>query len=81
MSDEPFNLVLEHLKALRADMAALRGILGEHGERLSRIDIGVSRYRRDQAEDAETVAHMEVRLDRLRDDIEMIKRRLDLRDA
>ena len=81
MSDEPFNLVLEHLKALRADMAALRGILGEHGERLSRIDIGVSRYRRDQAEDAETVVHMEVRPDRLRDDIEMIKRRLDLRDA
>jgi hypothetical protein len=81
MSDEPFNLVLEHLKALRADMAALRGILGEHGERLSRIDIGVSRYRRDQAEDAETVVHMEVRPDRLRDDIEMIKPRLDLRDA
>ena len=81
MSDEPFNLVLEHLKALRADMAALRGILGEHGERLSRIEIGVSRYRRDQAEDAETVAHMEVRPDRLRDDIEMIKPRLDLRDA
>lgn len=81
MSDEPFNLALEHLKALRADMAALPGILGEHGERLSRIEIGVSRYRRDQAEDAETVAHMEVGLDRLRDDIEMIKRRLDLRDA
>ena len=81
MSDEPINLVLEHLKAIRADTAALRSILGEHGERLSRIEIGVSRYRRDQAEDAETVAHMEVRLDRLRDDIEMIKRRLDLRDA
>ena len=81
MSDEPFNLVLEHLKALRADMAALRGILGEHGERLSRIEIGVSRYRRDQAQDSETIAHMETRLDRLRDDIEMIKRHLDLRDA
>jgi len=81
MSDEPINLVLEHLKALRADTAALRSILGAHGERLNRIEIGVSRYRRDQAQDAETVAHMEARLDRPRDDIAMIKRRLDLRDA
>lgn len=81
MSDEPINLVLEHLKAIRADLAVQRDILSEHGERLNRIEVGVSRLRRDQAQDAETVAHMEVRLDRLRDDVERIKRRLDLREA
>jgi predicted trehalose synthase len=74
------NLVLEHLGAIRSDLASQRSLLGEHGVRLTEIAASVAGPRRDQAMDAETGAHLAARLDRLRDEIDMIKRRLDLRE-
>jgi hypothetical protein len=75
------NLVLEHLRAIRADLTEMRDMQREHGLRLTRIETAVVGLRRDQAADAETVVHFETRLDRLRDDVERIKRRLDIQDA
>jgi hypothetical protein len=77
---EPENLVLEHLRAIRSDLARQRDVLGEHGVRLTEIAASVAGLRRDQALDAEAGAHLAARIDRLRDDVERIKRRLDLTD-
>lgn len=81
MADDPTNLVLEHLRAIRSDLAELREGQREHGHRLNRIEMMVAGLRREPAGDAETVAHLEARLDRLREDIDRIKRRLDITDA
>ena len=80
MADDPENLVLEHLRAIRADVHEIKTVQKEHGHRLTRVEIGVAALRRDQAGDAENVAHLESRIDRMRDDIERIKRRLDIVD-
>ena len=75
---EPENLVLEHLRAIRSDLALQREVLGEHSVRLSDVASAVAGLRRDQALDAEAGAHLAARIDRLRDDVDRIKRRLDL---
>jgi hypothetical protein len=43
------NLVLEHLRAIREDLAGLRTTLAEQGQRLRGIEIGQIRERRDRA--------------------------------
>ena len=75
MSD---NLVLELLRAIRGDIAKLSDRLDEHGRRLGRMEIMMAGIRRDQANDAETIADVETRFDRLRERIDRIERRLDL---
>ncbi|HEX8444217.1 MAG TPA: hypothetical protein VF631_11285 [Allosphingosinicella sp.] len=50
---EPTNLVLEHLRAIRVDLAAVREVQGEHGLRLTELAVGIAGLRRDQAHDAE----------------------------
>jgi hypothetical protein len=37
MSDEPINLVLGHLRALRADIGTMRETQLEHGIKLNRL--------------------------------------------
>lgn len=81
MSEEPINLVLEHLRAIRFRQDSDGEMLREMNDRLTRVEIGISHLRRDQALDSETVAHMGARLDRLRLDVDRIKVRLDLREA
>jgi hypothetical protein len=77
---EPDDLVLEHLRAIRSDLARQRDVLGEHTVRLNEIAVAVAGPRRDQALDAEAGAHLAARIDRLRDGVERIKRGLDLTD-
>ncbi|HMG49089.1 MAG TPA: hypothetical protein VK597_00755 [Inquilinus sp.] len=72
------NLILEHLRAVRSDIAALREDTREIKARLVRIESGTAGLRRDQASDAETIAHLQAQLDRLREDIDRINRRLDI---
>lgn len=80
MAAEP-NLVLEHLRAIRGDVGALREDMREVKVRLNDLHSAVAGQRRDQAHDAEVVAHLQAQLDRLRDEIELIKRRVDLADG
>ncbi len=74
------NLVLEHLRAIREDLAGVRTTLAEHGQRLRGIEIGQIRERRDRADDAETVVHLQAQVDRLSGEVNRIKRRLDIVD-
>ncbi|MCB8874214.1 hypothetical protein [Acidisoma silvae] len=81
MSDAPDNLVLELLRAIRAENARTNEILTEHGHRLARIEIGMAGLRRDQASDAEAVALMGLRFDRVDERLDRIERRLGLIEA
>lgn len=67
MSDTPQNLVLEHLRAIRADIADLKGDVLEVKERLGLIE---GQY-----------ASLSRRVDRIAGDVEQIKRRLNLVEA
>jgi hypothetical protein len=78
MADEPINLVLEHLRAIRAELAGLREDVGELKLRQSETHRAVLSVRRDQVSDAETVAHVEARMDKLVDRVARIERRLDI---
>jgi hypothetical protein len=80
MVDDPTNLVLEHLPAIRADLHEIKTVQKEHGHQLTRLEIGVAGLTREQAGDAENVAYMEARMDKLHDEIERIKRRLEIID-
>jgi len=80
MTGEVENLMLEHLRAIRATLARHGEVLNEHGLRLTEIAASVAGLRRDQALDAEASAHLAARVDRLRDEVERIKRRLELTD-
>ena len=74
------NLLLEHLRAMRTDISDIRRTQQEHGVRLTEIAGSVAGLRRDQALDAEVSAHLAARVDRLRDEVDRIKRRLELTD-
>ena len=52
MSADVDNLVLEHLRAIRAGQARIEHILGEHGRRLTALETAVLGIRRDTANDA-----------------------------
>ncbi|MEI6558401.1 MAG: hypothetical protein WCO00_08315 [Rhodospirillaceae bacterium] len=80
MTEGPENHALTYLRALRADNVEIKETLREHGYRLTRIEGAIAGLRRDQVGDAETVAHLGARIDGLRDDVNRIKRRLDLID-
>ncbi|MCA3254103.1 MAG: hypothetical protein INF91_00625 [Alphaproteobacteria bacterium] len=74
------NLVLEMLRGIRGDMADMRAVQKEQSVRLAEIAAGLGGLRRDSALDAEVSAHLATRVDRAFDEIDRIKRRLDLTD-
>ncbi len=75
------NLVLEHLRAIRADIQALHDDNRELKARVNEVYSAVLSLRRDQAQDADTTHRVQVAVDGLKERIERIERRLDLRDA
>ena len=68
------------LRAIRADVSAVRETQREHGVRLTELASGLAGLRRDTAGDAEISAHLAARADRLRDEIDRIKRGLEIAD-
>jgi hypothetical protein len=78
--NEPANLVLEHLRAIRDGLTRIERTQQEHGDRLSAIEIQMAGQRREHGADAEQSALVGVRIDRLNDRGSRIERRLDLVD-
>jgi len=78
MSD---NLVLEILRSVRADLQALHDDNRDLKARVNEVYSAVLSLRRDQASDADTVHSVQITVDDLKDRIERIERRLDLREA
>ena len=74
------SLLLEHLKALRADNLHFRGEFKEVKSRLSTLEIGVAGIRADLAHVSGDYARQQLALDTLGDRVERIERRLTLID-
>ena len=78
MTDNVENLMLEHLKRFQATLDDVASDIRELKTRQSETHAAVIGLRRDQANDAEVSAHLQVQLDSVRDRIGRIERRLDL---
>lgn len=80
MDSDPENLMLVFLRRIDAKIDNLTLEVRELKERVSALEIGQVAIRRDIAALAETDARMQISMDRMRDDISRIQRRLDLRE-
>jgi hypothetical protein len=80
MADEPDNFVV-YLRRIDETVSGLRGDVQELKVRQNDTHTAVLAVRRDQVQDAEIVAHLQAQVDRLREEIDRIKRRLELHDA
>lgn len=74
MAEETDNLVLELLRAIRGDIADIKTDIHEFRERLGLVDNQMAGH-------YALYATLSSRLDRIVDDVTLIKRRLDLIDA
>jgi hypothetical protein len=74
MADDTPNLVLEHLSAIRTDIADIKKDMAEFRERLGLLESQMAGH-------YALYATLSTRLDRVVEDIAVIKRRLDLVDA
>ncbi len=76
------NIIIEHLKGLRSDVATLRSDM--HAEfkdvkgRLNHLESSLAGVRRDGALSAEDFARQQVSLDSLAERIQRIEKRLEL---
>jgi hypothetical protein len=81
MANNTENLVLEHLRAIRTEVGAVRETQIEHGHRLTRIELGQATVRRESSYDAEQAAEQSARMDRLSERVERVERRLEIQDG
>lgn len=75
---EPDNLVLQHLKKIQVALSAARERDREIISRLGNVEMSVATLRREFGHCEESIAAMNVRIDRVSDRIERIERRLEL---
>jgi phage shock protein A len=75
MSDNPPNLVLEHLRHLRAAMDGLRDDVRELKHRMSSVEQQIANALASETNHYVTVSN---RLDRVGDRLDRIERRLDI---
>lgn len=80
MAENVENLLLEHLKRMQAELAAARDRDAEILERLGRIEMAIARVARDEGQNYSELIHDRHQLDKLKDRIERIERRLELHD-
>jgi len=81
MANEPISLPNERLNRFEDKLDQVVELLRELKIRQNETHAAVVGLRRDQANDAEVVAHVQTRLDSLAAKIDRIERRLDLKDA
>lgn len=84
MADQQDTAVLDFLREQFARMDArfdrMERLQRETLTRLARIEDGVTKLRRDQADDAAAVMDVQHRVDRMGERLDRIERRLDLSD-
>ena len=80
MTENVENLILEHLKRFQATLDRVERRLEEFTARQTDTHNAVLGLRRDQVNDAESVAHFQVELDGVRSRLDRIERRLELND-
>jgi len=80
MSDEPENLTLVYLRRIDANIQELRSDVRDVRNRVTLIESQLGRLLRDRGDDFESRAHLQAQVDRLREELERVKRRLDIID-
>ena len=80
MVDPSYELMLEQLRQIRATQAVHSQRFDEVLYRLSALELGQAGMRRARAGDAETVALLRSRVDRMQGQIDRINQRLELTD-
>ena len=80
MAESVENLMLEHLKRFQVTLERVDRKLAELTIRQTETHTAVLGLRRDQVNDAEATAHLQVQVDKLNDRLERVERRLDLTD-
>lgn len=78
MSQEIDNLILEHLKKIQAEQASSRERDAEIMSRLANIESGLARIARDESTTYSELIQDRHTVDKLRERIERIERRLEL---
>lgn len=78
MSEQIDNLILEHLKKIQAEQASSRERDAEIMGRLSNIESGLARIARDESTTYGELIQDRHAVDKLRERIERIERRLEL---
>lgn len=78
MADNIENLMLEHLKKIQVELAASRERDSEIMGRLSNIESGIARITRDESITYGEVVQDRHAVDKLRERIDRIERRLEL---
>lgn len=78
MGEEAENLILEHLKKIQAELAASRERDAEIMSRLAGIESGLARIARDESATYGELIQDRHAIDKLRERIERIERRLEL---
>jgi hypothetical protein len=78
MSGDVENLMLEHLKRFQTTLEKVERRLAELTTRQTETHTAVLGLRRDQLNDAEVAAHLQVQMDGMRDRLDRIERRLEL---
>ena len=81
MVDDPENLVLSQLRAIRADISDVQGSLGEIKRRLTNLEGGQASIIQHLGHLAAADAQQQLASDGLTERLVRIERRLDLRDA
>lgn len=74
MTEPPDNLVLEHLRAIRGEVAETRRVIGEVRQRVANVEAM-------QGHLVTQYATLSARLDAVADDVAVIRKRLGLIDA
>ena len=72
------SLVLEQLRAIRADIASVKEDTREIKSRLVTVESGIASLRRDSGDFATSIADQHLRYDRINERIERIEKRLEL---
>ncbi len=81
MTDNVENLVLEHLRALRAGQDRIENELQDIEGRLSAVETGLNGVRRDLVALAEADVRLQITVDRLSERSARIEGRLELRET
>jgi hypothetical protein len=78
MDNNVESLILEHLRAIRTDVAGIKSELKENTQRLGRLEGAVVGLHRDIVHGEEVQVAQELRIDRIVQRIERIETRLEL---
>lgn len=72
------NLVIEHLRAIRNEIAAVKADTTDTRQRLCSVEISIGDMRRNIVHFFEDMAHQQITMDKLLDRVQRIEKRLDL---